>query len=226
MPGQIVVITGTSGAGKTTTCQAFARRAADCYLLFGMDYLTSYVASKFTMLGERASEYFYDYRKDPVDPTSARIGFGAAGWRALEAMHEMIAAASRAGQNVVVDHLTWVDPPVLQDCIWRLKDAPVLFVALRPSYDVLMDRLASRQVVIPPSYAELAGSAAAQAIADRLQAVTPWFYAASYANERYDLVIDTTRYTPDEVCAQIEARLAAGPGTAFADLRESYPDPR
>ena len=72
----------------------------------GLDYITSYVASKFTLLGDRADEYFYDYRTDPNDPATARMAYGPAGWQALRAMHEMVAAASRAGQNVAVDHLT------------------------------------------------------------------------------------------------------------------------
>ena len=39
--GQIVVINGTSGAGKTTTCAAFARQSAEPYLMFGMDLLAA-----------------------------------------------------------------------------------------------------------------------------------------------------------------------------------------
>ncbi|MCB2060290.1 MAG: chloramphenicol phosphotransferase, partial [Novosphingobium sp.] len=37
MTGQIVLVNGTSGAGKTTTCYTFARRAEEPYLMFGMD---------------------------------------------------------------------------------------------------------------------------------------------------------------------------------------------
>jgi chloramphenicol 3-O-phosphotransferase len=224
--GQVIIITGTSGAGKTTTSQAWARRAESCYFMFGFDQLVSVlVAAKYTNFGPKAEEYFYDIPVGPDNPGPARMGFGPAGIRAVSAMHEMIAAASNAGQDVVVDHLTFVDPPVLQDCVWRLQDVPVLFVALKPPKEVLAERLITRQFAIPPSISEAMaglGEDALKQIAARLQAASPWFYDAAYANDIYDLVIDSTSFTPDEVCQQIERRLAEGPGTAFARLRERY----
>lgn len=224
--GQVIIITGTSGAGKTTTSQAWARRAESCYFMFGFDQLVSvFPAAKYTNFGEKAEEYFYDIPADADNHQPARMGFGPAGIRAVSAMHEMIAAASNAGQNIVVDHLTFVDPPVLQDCVWRLQDVPVLFVALKPPKEVLVERLATRQFALPPSITEAMaglGDDALQAIAQRLQDASPWFYDAAYANDVYDLVIDSTSYSPDEVCQQIEQRLSEGPGTAFAKLRERY----
>jgi chloramphenicol 3-O-phosphotransferase len=227
MNGQIVIVTGTSGAGKTTTCQTFARRADDVYLMFGFDCLVaSLVAGKFTMFGDRAREFFYAYREDSGNPNGRyRMDFGPAGWRALQAMHAMIAAASKVGQNVVVDHLTFTDPPVLQDCIWRLEGLPVLFVALKPPYEVLRDRVGSRKIEIPRPVADVLGPEAAREIAESLQAIAPWFYESTYANDCFDLVIDSTRFTPDEVCQQIERRLGQGLGTAFEALRQRHPRP-
>ena len=61
--GQIIIITGTSGAGKSTTAQAWARHADKCYLTFGFDLLVSFlIAAKFTNFGERAEDFFYDIR--------------------------------------------------------------------------------------------------------------------------------------------------------------------
>src|SRR5579862_934242 len=115
MSGQILLVTGTSGSGKTTTCTTFARRAARPYLMFGMDLLVGTLfPAKYTMFGDKRSE---GYR-----PTQ----YGPVCMKALQAMHEMVAAASRAGQSMVVDHLLSLDPPVLQDCIWRMLDVPVL----------------------------------------------------------------------------------------------------
>ena len=224
--GQIIIITGTSGAGKSTTAQAWARHADKCYLTFGFDLLVSFlIAAKFTNFGERAEEFFYDIQAAPDNPGRARMAFGAAGMQEVSAMHAMIAAASNAGQDMVVDHLTFVDPPVLQDCVWRLQDVPVLFVALRPPKEVLVERLATRTYALPPSIVEATGAMGADAmaqIAGRLQAATPWFYDAAYANDVYDLVIDSSRFSHVEICQQIEARLAEGPGTAFETLRRRY----
>ncbi len=231
MPGQIVIVGGTSAAGKTTTVAEFAKRASDPYLMFGIDNLLgSMFPGKFSMFGERTQEGMYHFHEDPDDPESAfRCGFGDFGWSGIQAFHDMIAAASRAGQNLVVDHLLFLDPPFLQDCAWRLEGLPVLLVALKPPYEVLMERQATRQVHMPETMEEVARSEEESAflvIAKTMQKLTPWFYEASYENDIHDLVIDTTRFGPDEVCEQIEQRLNEGPGTAFERLRERYPRPR
>ena len=224
--GRVIILSGTSGAGKTTTAQTWARRADSCYFMFGFDQLVSvFIAAKYTNFGPKAEEYFYDIPAGPDNPGPARMGFGPAGIRAVSAMHEMIAAASNAGQDIVVDHLTFVDPPVLQDCVWRLRDVPVLFVALKPPQEILAKRLATRTFPIPPSVIEAMAELGEDALAEigaRLQACIPWFYDAAYANDVYDLVIDLSCFTHDEVCEQIERRLAEGPGTAFDTLRQRY----
>ena len=231
MPGQVIIVGGTSAAGKTTTVANFAKRAEIPYLMFGIDNLLgSMFPSKFSMFGERTREGMYHFHEDPRDSESPfRCAFGDFGWSAIQAFHDMIAAASRAGQNLVVDHLLFLEPPFLQDCAWRLDGLPVLLVALKPPYDVLMERQASREVHMPDTMEEVARSEEESAflvIAKTMQKLTPWFYEASYLNDIHDLVIDTTRFSPDEVCEQIEQRLAQGPGTAFGRLRERYPRPR
>lgn len=215
MNGQIVLVSGTSGSGKTTTCATFARRARDCYLHLGMDLTVgTLMPGKFTMFGDRKQEGY--------QPTE----YGPVCMQALAAMHAMIAAAARTGQNMVVDHLMFVDPPVLQDCIWRMEDVPVLFVNLRPSYAVLEKRLTEREIELPPQMIEaLGGPDGVQKMADELSAAVPWFYERAYANDLYDLEIDSSTLGPDEVCERIEARLAQGPGTAFEQLRRRYSKP-
>lgn len=218
MNGQIVLINGTSGAGKTTTCAAFARGAQESYLMFGMDLLAgTLLPARYTMFGSMKEQGY--------QPTA----YGPVCMAALSAMHAMIAAASRTGQSVVVDHLMFLDPPVLQDAIWRMADVPVLFVNLKPSWDVLEQRVTQREIAfIPPPIQEAmaaAGPEIIQAFATQLGAVTPWFYEHAYANEIYDLELDSSAMTPEEVCDRIEARLREGPGTAFTRLRERHPKP-
>ena len=129
MSGTIVLVSGTSGAGKTTVTRTFARRADEMYLMLGLDLLVGTMfPGQYTIFGSKREEGFTG-------------SYGAPGWRAVQAMHEMIAAASRLGQNMVVDHMVFLDPPVLQDCIWRLEDRPVLFVNLRVPFEVVEARL-------------------------------------------------------------------------------------
>ena len=215
MTGSVVLVTGTSGAGKTTTCAAFARRAQEPYLMFGMDLLVGTLfPAKYTMFGE----------KKEVGYTPTR--YGPMCMKALEAMHAMIAAAAQVGQNMVVDHLMFLDPPVLQDCIWRLADVPVLFVCLKPSRDVLEKRLLERRPDVPAPIKEAlsaAGPEVLKVLGEELAAATPWFYEHTYANDCYDLTLDSSSMTPEEVCECIEDRLRRGPGTAFETLRSRYP---
>jgi chloramphenicol 3-O-phosphotransferase len=216
--GQIVLVNGTSGSGKTTTCATFARRAAAPYLMFGMDLLVgTLLPARYTMFGAMKEQGY--------QPTA----YGPVCMQALSAMHAMIAAAARTGQNVIVDHLMFLDPPVLQDAIWRMHDVPVLFVNLRPSREVLEQRVKGRTITVIPEPIQEAMAAAGPeiiaALGTQLAAATPWFYEHAYANDVYDLELDSSAMSPDAVCESIEARLAQGPGTAFATLRERHPRP-
>jgi chloramphenicol 3-O-phosphotransferase len=216
MPGQIIIVNGTSGAGKTTTCATFSRRAAEPYLMFGMDLLVGTLfPARYTMFGSQKHEGY------------SPMAYGPMCMKALEAMHEMIAAASRIGQNMVVDHLAFVDPPVLQDAVWRMTDVPVLFVNLKPPRDVLEKRVTNRQITIIPAPIQEAMAAAGPdiltALGKELAEAEPWFYEHAYANDTYDLELDSNAMSPDAVCEMIEARLQEGPGTAFARLREKWP---
>jgi len=221
--GQIIIVSGTSGSGKSTTCELFARRSQDFWLLYGIDhFLAGTFPAKFGHHGPRSQEGIHAHPVDASEPEGPlRWSFGPHGKRAIRVFHEWIAAASRQKCNIIVDHLMMIDPPVLQDAIWQLEGRPVLFVLLNPPYEILEQRLATRKM--GGKSATPLTEEAANRIRDRLNRLRPWFYEATGANDCYDLEIDTVRYTPEEVCDRIERRLAAGPATAFDRLRSRYP---
>jgi chloramphenicol 3-O-phosphotransferase len=223
--GQIVIVSGTSGAGKSTTCELFAKRANEPWLLYGIDhFLSATFPAKFGHHGPRSQEGIHAHPIDPENPDGPlRWTLGEYGMRGFRVLHEWVAAASRLGSNIVLDHLMLIDPPILQDCIWRLEGLPVLFVCVKPSYEVLLERVTNRKM--DKKMPDTLGADAAKRIIDRLNRLRPWFYEAVYANDIYDLEIDTVRHNPDEVCSLIEQRLAQGPGTAFEKLRQRYPKP-
>lgn len=225
-PGQIVVVNGTSGSGKSTACELFQKRRDDYWLLYGIDHFTANtLPAKFGHHGPRAAEGIEAVPVDPADPDGPlRWRFGRKGMAAFATLHEWMASASRQGLNVVFDHLLMSDPPVLQDLIWRTKGLPVLLVTLKPPYEVLERRVAERRMdkKIP---VDLLGEDAARKIVDRLTRLRPWFHEEVYRNPVSDLEIDTSVHAPEEVCALIEARLADGPGTAFDTLRARFARP-
>ena len=224
MAGQIIIVSGTSGSGKSTTCELLAKRSNDFWLLYGIDdFMSGSFPAKFGHHGPRSREGVYAHPLDDNDPNGKlRWSFGPHGSQAFAALHEWIAAASRQGCNIILDHLMMIDPPVIQDIIWRLNGLPVMFVSLQPPYEILKERIASRKMnkKMPT---DILGEDAVRKIIDRLDRLRPWFYDAVYANDIYDLQIDTVKHGPDEVCAIIEARLAQGPGSAFDALRRRYP---
>jgi chloramphenicol 3-O-phosphotransferase len=226
MPGQIVIINGTSGSGKSTTAERFQQRAEGYWLLYGIDhFLAGTQPARYGHHGPLAHEGIEAVPADPANPDGPlRWQIGTKGAQAFATLHEWIAAASRQGCNIVFDHLLMTQTPVLADCAWRLEGLPVLLVTLKPPFEVLEKRVAERQMdkKMP---VELLGEDAARKIIDRLTRLRPWFYESVYANDIADLTIDTAAHGPDEVCAMIEARLAEGPGTAFERLRERYPRP-
>lgn len=224
MPGQIIIVSGTSGSGKSTTCELFAKRSEDFWLLYGIDhFMAGTFPAKFGHHGARSREGVFAHPLDEADPSGAlRWSFGENGRRAFAAFHEWVASASREGCNIIVDHLTLTDPPLLQDCVRRLAGLPVLFVSLKPPFEVLMQRVAGRKMDKKLPTAELGEDDPVRRIVERLDRLRPWFYEAAYANDLYDLQIDTEAHEPEEVCELIERRLAEGPGTAFDQLRARF----
>lgn len=223
-PGQIVIVNGTSGSGKSTTCEVFQREADDYWMLYGIDhFIAGTLPAKYGHHGPLAHQGIEAVPVDPADPDGPlKWQFHERGVRAFAAFHEWIASASRTGNNIVFDHLLMTDTPVLPDIAWRLEGLPVLLVTLKPPVDVLERRVAERKMdkKMPT---DILGEDTVRKIIDRLNRLRSWFTDSVYANPIADLVIDTSVHGPEAVTAMIRDRLTQGPGTAFDELRKAYP---
>ena len=219
MTGQIVIVNGTSGSGKSTTCEQFVRDTDEFWLHYGVDhFFASTFPRQFGHHGASASEGFSAVPIDPAKPDGPlRWHFSEQGLRAMSVFHEWIAAAARQGCNIIADHLLMTEPPLLQDCVQRLAGLPVLLVNLQPPYEVLAERVASRDIgsrFANSSYSDQQ-KMASRARLDRLR---PWFYETVYDNRMCDLHIDTSTLTPEQVCERIRDYLRQDSGSAFAEL--------
>ncbi len=222
--GKVLIVTGTSGSGKSTACELFAKQSDDFWLLYGIDhFLAGTLPANFGHHGPRSREGIYAHPLDESDPEGPlRWSFGPRGEAAFRTLHAWVAAAAHEGCNIVIDHLAMTDPPVLQDLVWRLVGFDATFICLKPPFEVLEQRVANRKMdkKLPT---DILGEDVVRKIVERLDRLRPWFYDAVYTNDIYDLTIDTSCHAPEKVVAMIEARMAEGPGTAFDQLRARYP---
>jgi chloramphenicol 3-O-phosphotransferase len=218
--GQIVIVAGTTGSGKTTTCRTFIGRADDIWLHFGVDlYLGTMLSRKFVDGGARSNECLHMV---PLDPTNAagpaEMRLGELGLPLIDTMHQMAAAAAKNGHNVVMDHVPTMSPPLLRSCVHALKDLPLLFVALNPPRDVLMkridDRLPEVVAVLGPEHGRITNEGCKQA--------SDFIYREIFTHRHFDLILDTAVMSPAQVADRIIARLREGPGNAFPALAREF----
>lgn len=218
---QIVIVTGTTGSGKTTTCREFVNQADDLWLHFGADiFLGSLISRKFVDGGARSEEGVHMTPDDPADPEGpAHLSLGTHGAGMIATLHEMAAAAVRNGQPVVMDHVTTVSPPILQDCVARLKTLPVLFVALRPPQEMLAERIRGRLAEVE----KVLGKEHAAKNNAGTRRASEFVAREIFRHDCFDLEIDSGALSPEQVVRKILDRLESGPpGDAFQRLAEKF----
>jgi chloramphenicol 3-O phosphotransferase len=214
--GNIVLLNGTSSAGKTNIAQALQEIMDAPYVYTGIDH-TPRVHKKFHAVSDGINPATFDYfllvygggsvrtetegeggeiiyAGGPI--TEVRIGPG--GLRLLAGMYRSIAALAAAGIDVVVDDVIY-DQRVLKAAVDALFDSPVLFVGLRLPLAEAERRERERGDRGP-------GGAAA-------------WYELVHAHGIYDLELDTSVASPMECAQKIKMALENGhPRRAFRQL--------
>lgn len=127
---------------------------------------------------------------------------GAHGHALINGMHQAICALSRAGLPVIADHVL-VEPAWLQECARLFSELPAYFIGVYCPLEVLEARERSRKN-------RTLGQALLQ-------------YPRVHAHGVYDLEVDTSQGTPEELATQFETCLNRGtPPQAFRLLREKF----
>ena len=186
-PGVIVILNGASSSGKTTLLRLLQERLEEPYLDAGID--------KFIwMLPERWLE-----RPLWDDVLGLATRAGEAGQRLFNGMHHAIAELSRAGNNVLADHVL-VEPAWVTECAALFTGLPAYLIGVRCPLEVLVERERSRRN-------RTLDQAAAQ-------------HPLVHAHGVYDFEVDTARFNPQECAEQVATFLAAGiPPRAFKFLQ-------
>lgn len=218
--GKLLLITGTTGSGKTTTCKEFVARQDELWLHFGADqFLGGVMPRKFVDGGARAGEGLQKVPDDPAHPEGPRhLKLGRYGLQMFNTFHAMIAAGVREGSNIIVDHITTLEPPLLQSCIEHFRDLPVFFVALKPPLAVIPDRLDARLDKIVNNLDRTQADIANQ----NTKRMADFLYKQIFAHDHFDLIVDSNANSPSEVADLIAAGLRGKSGKAFAELAGKF----
>lgn len=181
--GTVIVLNGTSSAGKTSLSTAVQQSLDRPFLEAGLDKFLWMLPAQ--------------YRRAPLwDEVMGRVTeAGPVGHQLVKGMHQAIASLSRAGSNVVADHVL-IEPTWLTHCAEALAGLPTLFVGVACPLAVLEQRERAR--------------------GDRTLGQATRQHAVVHRGARYDLVIDTSRMSPAEGAALIARHLEDfGPSHAF-----------
>lgn len=218
--GKILLLTGSTGAGKTTTCNLLVDQLDGLWLHFGIDlFLGRVMPRKFVDGGRCSEEGVHGAPDDPNDPDGPwHLDMGRHGVPVIRSFHRMAAAAVRDGQNLVIDHIATMDPPLLQDCVAAFAGLPVFFVALKPPPEVSPLRIDARLESIVASL----GREHAVRNSEAKKRVAQSLYEQIFAHDVFDLVIDTERYRAEEAAAQIMAQMGDCEGSAFRELARRF----
>ncbi|MEE4194761.1 MAG: chloramphenicol phosphotransferase [Anaerolineae bacterium] len=131
-PGKIIILNGTSSAGKTSILKELQRILPEPYMDAGIDKFIWMLPSR--------------YLDRPLwdDVLGRAVEAGEMGHRLVTGMHHALAALSKSGLNVLADHVL-VEPAWVKECAELLRDLPAYLIGIRCPLEVVEQRERSRR---------------------------------------------------------------------------------
>ena len=189
--GRVVILNGTSSAGKSTILQMFcAARASvgDLWIPIGTDDFNAKLPEQWFSAGDFEGPYCRDgVRLEPA-AGGVQVRVGDVGRRLQSAYHRTVAAVAKVGFNVVVDDVA-IDQADVLDWEEALDGLRVDWVAVRCD--------------------ALVAQAREQARRDRYPGLALGLSEIVHRYAQYDLELDTTQSGPEDSCARLIAMVAA-----------------
>ena len=199
-PGRVILLNGSSSAGKTTLAQMLQQILPEPWQLISLDQFRDGLPARFRGLNSPVgTPGARGLNITPVEGDGRRvtaIRFGDVGERMLRGMRRAVAAFARDGGNVIVDDLL-LDQAYVRDYVESLRGLSVTFVGVRCPLDVVNAREAARPGRFP-------GTAESH-------------FHTVHAHCIYDVEVDTGS-TPPRACAEAVVRAMAAGGGAFDRL--------
>lgn len=192
--GVIIILNGPSSAGKSSIQKEIQKNSQLHFIRIGIDTffdalieepdLSNFQEEKqfhqYTSNGEyiRGVELITDEDDHPIVP----LYIGPAGDRIIHGMHRSISEYAKAGNNVVVDYILY-KPEWLNDLKKSLKGRKYYMVGVHAPLSVIEERELLRDTS-PPGHARS-------------------HYTTVHQNFPYDLEIDTSLETPEELAIKV-----------------------
>lgn len=199
--GNIILLNGTSSAGKTTIAQAIQEVMETPYLLTGIDqFLMEHLPQGLIVYSDgvapqAAEGWLAVFRDDAL----AEVRIGPLGYQYLAGMYRAIAAFAGAGLNVIVDDVIY-DEHVLRLAVDILPAEQVFFVGIRCPLEVAERREVER--------------------GNRAPGGARTFHPLVHRHAVYDCEVDSAADTPLGCAREIQRQMSRHSGArAFARLR-------
>lgn len=201
--GSIILLNGTSSAGKTTIAQALQEVMEAPYLLTGIDqFLMEHLPKGLIVYSDGAAPQEADgwlavFRGNAL----AEVRIGPLGYQYLAGMYRAIAAFAASGLDVIVDDVIY-DARVLRLAVDILPAERVFFVGIRCPLEVAEQRESER--------------------GNRARGGARTFFPLVHRHAVYDCEVDSAADTPLTCAREIQRRLNEHNGTrAFVHLRDN-----
>ena len=207
--GNVIYLNGTSSAGKSSLAAALQAVLPEPYLHVSLDRITGIFPPRFVAVQPFGVPVPSQARAGLVllhDTQDGRLRLEAhhgPAWERLAAgFRQSIRALALTGNHLIVDDVL-TRREALRACVAALAGLPVLFVKV----DCPLAEVERRE----------------RERGDRLLGLARWQHERMDLGLVYDLVVDTSRQTPEE-CAQEVLQLVGAPPapTALNRLRDTF----
>lgn len=144
--GRIVVLNGTSSAGKTSTALAFQElraQSGELWIVVALDDFLAKVPRRWVEVGEWAGSFARDGMQLVRDGERANFHIGEQAKRLMRAYRRSVRETALAGINVIVDEVSLQEPEWL-DWSEALDGLGALWVAVHCDVEIASRREAAR----------------------------------------------------------------------------------
>lgn len=178
---RIIILNGTSSAGKSSTAKALQKIANGYFLNVAFDAFLQMFPHQLWDSPDGIS--FQQH--DGADGPSVTVDLGPVALKALSGMRAAVGALARQDNQLIVDDVM-ISPHDQQDYHKFLDGLEYRFVGLFAPLNVLEERERQR--------------------GDRLLGLARWQYDRVHRGVRYDLEIDTSLNSPEDCARAIAAK--------------------